>query len=490
MRHFLSTVDWGREQLEDLLTLAAELKTAPLQDHLRGKSVALMFLNPSLRTRTSFELGMQQLGGIAIVLQPGKDAWGVEFEAGAVMDGDAEEHIAEVAGVLSRYCDLIALRAFPLFKDWSADREDRVIRSLAAHASVPVINMETIVHPCQELALMLTLKERLGDLRKRKFLLTWTWHPRPLNTAVANSALLIASKFGMDVTLLCPEEAYRLDPQFESAAEGFAAAAGGSCRLTHDIEEAYAGLTWCTPRAGARCRTTGGPGGMGTAQELPPFHRRRRQNGPDERRPVQPLPAAAAERQGDRRRDGRRLLRGAGRGGESPARAEGDHDDPVGKEPVMKKIVLAFSGGLDTSYCVLDLVQKGFEVHTAFIDTGGVDEAGRRFIRERAVSLGAAEHHEVDAAQAIWDEFVIPLVWSHARMRGEYPLLCSDRYLIVKRCLELCERLGTRHFAHGCTGMGNDQLRFDQTVRSLGDYEIHAPIRDLQARVRPCGTTN
>jgi len=75
-------------------------------------------------------------------------------------------------------------------------------------------------------------------------------------------------------------------------------------------------------------------------------------------------------------------------------------------------------------------------------------------------------------------------VWSHARMLGEYPLLCSDRYLIVKRCLELCDSLGTRHFAHGCTGMGNDQLRFDQTVRSLGDYEIHAPIRDLQSRVR------
>lgn len=241
MRHFLSTVDWSREQLEDLLTLAAELKQHPVQEHLRGKSVALMFLNPSLRTRTSFELGMQQLGGIAIVLQPGKDAWGVEFEAGAVMEGDAEEHIAEVAGVLSRYCDLIALRAFPPFRDWKVDREDRVIRALAAHASVPVINMETIVHPCQELALMLTLREKLGDPRKRKFLLTWTWHPRPLNTAVANSALLIASKFGMDVTLLCPEEAYRLDPQFEAAALEFAAAGGGSYRLTHDIDEAYRG---------------------------------------------------------------------------------------------------------------------------------------------------------------------------------------------------------------------------------------------------------
>jgi len=241
MQHFLSTVDWSREQLDGLLSVAAELKEQPIRDDLRGKSIALMFLNPSLRTRTSFELGMQQLGGIAIVLQPGKDAWGVEFEPGAVMDGEAEEHIAEVAGVLSRYCDLIALRAFPLFEDWNTDREDAVIRALARHSSVPVINMETIVHPCQELALMMTIKEKIGAVRNRKFLLTWTWHPRPLNTAVANSALLIASKFGMDVTLLCPEEAYRLDPQFESAAERFADESGGSYRVTHDIEEAYRG---------------------------------------------------------------------------------------------------------------------------------------------------------------------------------------------------------------------------------------------------------
>ena len=88
---------------------------------------------------------MQQLGGVAIVLQPGKDAWGLEFEPGVVMDGDAEEHIAEAAGVLSRYCDLIALRAFPSFVDWSKDREDSLIRALARHSGVPVINMETIV---------------------------------------------------------------------------------------------------------------------------------------------------------------------------------------------------------------------------------------------------------------------------------------------------------------------------------------------------------
>jgi N-acetylornithine carbamoyltransferase len=121
------------------------------------------------------------------------------------MDGDAEEHIAEVAAVLSRYCDLIALRAFPMFRNWAADREDPVIRALANYASVPVINMETIVHPCQELAMMQTLHEHLGSVRGKKFVLTWTWHPQPLNTAVANSAQ----------------------------------ASGGSFEITHDIESAY-----------------------------------------------------------------------------------------------------------------------------------------------------------------------------------------------------------------------------------------------------------
>ena len=145
-----------------------------------------------------------------------------------------------------------------------------------------------------------------------------------------------------------------------------------------------------------------------------------------------------------------------------------------------KQVVLAFSGGLDTSYCVLALKNQGFEVHTAFVDTGGIDAEQKAWIAERARSLGAAEHHELDAGQSLWDQFVVPLLWSGARMLEQYPMLCSDRYVIVEQCLALADRLGTRHFAHGCTGMGNDQLRFDQSVRSLGDYKIHAPIRELQ----------
>ncbi len=146
-------------------------------------------------------------------------------------------------------------------------------------------------------------------------------------------------------------------------------------------------------------------------------------------------------------------------------------------------VVLAFSGGLDTSYCILHLLEQGFEVHTLFVDTGGLTKVETDAIRQRALGLGAIEHHQVDVSQAIWDEFVVPLVWSQARVLGEYPMLCSDRYLIVRRSLELCDQLGTVHFAHGCTGMGNDQLRFDQTVRSLGDYVIHAPVRELQKQV-------
>ena len=147
-------------------------------------------------------------------------------------------------------------------------------------------------------------------------------------------------------------------------------------------------------------------------------------------------------------------------------------------------IVLAFSGGLDTSYCVLALKTQGYDVHTAFVDTGGIEAEQKAWIADRARALGAIEHHELDASQPLWDQFVVPLLWSGARMQEQYPMLCSDRYVIVEQCLKLADALGTKHFAHGCTGMGNDQLRFDQSVRSLGDYRIHAPIRELQRETR------
>ena len=243
MKHFLNTQDWTRQDLDALLMEASRYKQARLGDELKGKSIALVFFNPSLRTRTSFELGAFQLGGHAVVLQPGKDAWPIEFTIGARMDGEAEEHIAEVAKVLSRYVDLIGVRAFPKFIDWSVDRQDAVLRGFAKHATVPVINMETITHPCQELAHVMALQEHFGtpDLRGRKYVLTWTYHPKALNTAVANSALTIATRMGMDVTLLCPTPDYVLDPRYMEWAAQNVVESGGALQVSHDIGSAYAG---------------------------------------------------------------------------------------------------------------------------------------------------------------------------------------------------------------------------------------------------------
>ncbi|MDQ3057780.1 MAG: N-acetylornithine carbamoyltransferase [Pseudomonadota bacterium] len=241
IRHFLNTQDWSRSELDALLLHASELKRDKIGSALKGKSIALVFFNPSLRTRTSFELGAFQLGGHAVVLQPGKDAWPIEFDIGTVMDGDTEEHIAEVARVLSRYVDMIAVRAFPKFQQWSVDREDKVLRGFAQHATVPVINLETITHPCQELAHVLALQEHFGtpDLRGKKYVLTWTYHPKPLNTAVANSALTIATRMGMDVTLLCPTPDYVLDERYMGWAAQNVAESGGSLQVSHDINSAY-----------------------------------------------------------------------------------------------------------------------------------------------------------------------------------------------------------------------------------------------------------
>ena len=241
MRHFLNTFDWTREELQTMVDEGRRLKESPYGDALEGKTVALLFLNNSLRTRTSFDVGARQLGGHAVVLSPSGGMWPLEFEEGAVMLDDAEEHVKEAAKVLSRYCDLIGIRAFPKFENWEEDRKDTILQAFATNADVPVINMETITHPCQELAHVMALQERLGTLDGKRYLLTWSYHPKPLNTAVANSALVIASKFGMNVTLLCPTEEFLLDDRYMNIATRDAGAHGGSVSVTHDIEAGYDG---------------------------------------------------------------------------------------------------------------------------------------------------------------------------------------------------------------------------------------------------------
>ena len=148
-----------------------------------------------------------------------------------------------------------------------------------------------------------------------------------------------------------------------------------------------------------------------------------------------------------------------------------------------EKVVLAFSGGLDTSFCVLHLQEKGFDVITATIDTGGLSKEELRYIENRSKELGAVKHYFVDAKKEIFDEIISYIIKANALYEGIYPLMCSDRYTIGKHIIAIAKKEKAGAVAHGCTGAGNDQVRIDITTMCLApDLEIIAPIRELGMR--------
>src|ERR671921_2942581 len=230
-RDFLTTGDWTRDELERLLEAAARFKRGEDGSKpLAGKSVALVFFNPSLRTRASMQVGIYEMGGNAVVLEPGGTSWTLEHREGAMMDEDKTEHVAEFVRVLERYCVAIGVRTFAGLKEWQEERTDPVLRAFAKYASVPIINLESAMHhPCQSLADMLTIREKLGAGRKR-VLLTWAWHPKPLPMAVPNSFALAAAQMGHDLTIAHPP-GYELDEELIETSQHIAAASGGSLEI-------------------------------------------------------------------------------------------------------------------------------------------------------------------------------------------------------------------------------------------------------------------
>src|SRR5437868_4268428 len=175
--YFLSTDKFSRVQLDELIDAALRFKSGANQSKsLAGKSVALVFFNPSLRTRASMQVAIFELGGNAVVLEPGATSWTLEHREGVVMDAEKTEHVAEFVRVLERYCMAIGVRTFAALKNWAEERADPILNSFAKYASVPIINLESAMHhPCQSLADMLTIREKLGLGRKR-VVLTWAWH--------------------------------------------------------------------------------------------------------------------------------------------------------------------------------------------------------------------------------------------------------------------------------------------------------------------------
>jgi argininosuccinate synthase len=148
------------------------------------------------------------------------------------------------------------------------------------------------------------------------------------------------------------------------------------------------------------------------------------------------------------------------------------------------RAALAFSGGLDTSYCVPVLSDAGWAVHTVHVNTGGTSVAERAALRQQALSLGALEHHEIDARGQVFDRFIRYLIQGNV-LRGEiYPLsVAAERTQQTLSVVELARRIGARAVAHGSTAAGNDQVRFDVALRVLApELEILTPIRDGAVR--------
>src|SRR5215467_8319003 len=239
--HLLNTIGMSRERIEQLIESALRFKRG--QDpskSLAGKSVALVFFNPSLRTRASMQVGIYELGGNAVVLEPGGTSWTLEHREGAIMDGDKTEHVAEFVRVLERYCVAIGVRTFAALKNWEEERTDPILNAFARYASVPIINLESAMHhPCQSLADMMTIREKFGAGRKR-VVLTWAWHPKPLPMAVPNSFALAAAQMGHDLTIAHPA-GYELDEELIETSRQLASAAGGSLQVTNSIDKAFLG---------------------------------------------------------------------------------------------------------------------------------------------------------------------------------------------------------------------------------------------------------
>jgi N-acetylornithine carbamoyltransferase len=239
---FLTTADLTRGEFTALIESALRFKRGGDSSRtLEGRSVGLVFFNPSLRTRASMQVGIYELGGNPVVLEPGGTSWTLEHREGAVMDSDKTEHVAEFVRVLERYCAAIGVRTFAPMQDWATERTDPVLAAFARYATNPLINLESAMyHPCQALADMMTIREKLGQ-KPQRVLLTWAWHPKPLPMAVPNSFALAAAQMGHELVIAHPS-GYGLDEALMADIENRAEQAGGSVRVTRDVEKAFDGV--------------------------------------------------------------------------------------------------------------------------------------------------------------------------------------------------------------------------------------------------------
>jgi N-acetylornithine carbamoyltransferase len=241
VKHATRLSNLGPEGVDRILATAKAWKRKPHPKHLRDKILGMVFFNPSLRTRASFEAVMARGGGSAIVIEAGSGTWKLEDRVGAVMDGDRAEHLKEAVLVLSRYVDALAVRSFAGGTNDDADHDDAMMRAFQQYATVPTISMESArEHPCQGLADLLTIEEQFDSARALPVTLTWAPHIKPLPKAVPNSFLLTAAARGCDIRVAHPK-GFELYQNVVREAESYASASGGSISFFHEQDAALNG---------------------------------------------------------------------------------------------------------------------------------------------------------------------------------------------------------------------------------------------------------
>ena len=240
MKHYYRLHDLSVPEVTALLDRAEHHRTHPRTDLLARKEIVLLFLNPSLRTRASFEVAVRHLGGGVTTLGT-ESIWPIEPHQGAVMNREGVEHVNEVAGVLSRYYDGIGIRSLARWRDMEEDLQDMVLSGFLARAQVPTFNMESsMYHPCQALGDLLTIRDLLGEFQGRRITITWAYHPRALPMSVANSILLAACKMGMQVTLAHPP-LFELTPGIMELARAACEDSGAQLQVSQDRLDALKG---------------------------------------------------------------------------------------------------------------------------------------------------------------------------------------------------------------------------------------------------------
>ena len=230
MKFFTSVNDV--KNIDALVQDAIALKKNPYAYPQLGKNktIGLIFMNPSLRTRLSTQKAAMNFGMNVMVMNIDKEGWALEMEEGAVMNGTTVEHVKDAAAVMGQYCDVIGIRCFPNLKSKEEDYSENVLKKFTTYCNVPIVSLESAtLHPLQSLADTITIREEWKEKRKPKVVLTWAPHIKPLPQAVSNSFSEWMCKADVDFTITHPKD-YELAANFTQGA-----------KIVHDQQEALQG---------------------------------------------------------------------------------------------------------------------------------------------------------------------------------------------------------------------------------------------------------